>query len=197
MMGAEFILEKLQGVKPAGEDRWQARCPAHSDTNPSLTITAKSDRILLHCQAGCGYQAVVAAIGLQVKDLFADKSGGNGGSHASARETGKRTSKAAAGDLGEMVATYDYTDAAGNLLYQVCRFTPKTFRQRRPDPAGKDGWTWSLAGVQRVLYRLPEVLVAVAVGEIIFICSENSHAASCAGSNVTLFPSRSSLLTRD
>jgi hypothetical protein len=39
--------------------------------------------------------------------------------------------------LGEPAATYDYVDEAGKLLFQVCRFVPKTFRQRRPDSAGK------------------------------------------------------------
>ena len=67
----------------------------------------------------------------------------------------------------ELVATYDYTDESGNLLYQTCRYQPKDFRQRRPD--GKGGWIWNLDGARRVLYRLPEVLKAqtlcVAEGE--------------------------------
>lgn len=57
-----------------------------------------------------------------------------------------------------VVKTYDYTDEKGALLFQVCRFEPKDFRQRKPD--GKGGWSWSLEGVRRVLYRLPEVLKA-------------------------------------
>ena len=68
---------------------------------------------------------------------------------------------------GKIVATYDYTDESGNLIYQACRFQPKDFRQRRPD--GEGGWIWNLQGVRRVLYRLPEVLkastVCVAEGE--------------------------------
>src|SRR5687767_9716487 len=55
-----------------------------------------------------------------------------------------------------IVKEYDYTDAGGRTLYQVVRFEPKDFRQRRPD--GRDGWIWDLEGVPRVLYRLPEVL---------------------------------------
>jgi hypothetical protein len=49
-------------------------------------------------------------------------------------------------------------DEDGVLLYQVCRFEPKTFRQRRPD--GNGGWKWNLNGTRRVLYRLREVLEA-------------------------------------
>jgi len=59
----------------------------------------------------------------------------------------------------EIVATYDYTDEAGELLYQCVRFQPKDFRQRQPD--GKGGWIWGIQGVRRVLYRLPELLDGV------------------------------------
>lgn len=50
-----------------------------------------------------------------------------------------------------LVATYDYRDEGGNLLYQVLRYHPKDFRQRRPD--GEGGWSWSVKGVPRVPYR--------------------------------------------
>lgn len=64
------------------------------------------------------------------------------------------------------VAIYDYNDCLGILAYQVCRYqTPnpdkpcgydKTFRQRHPDDHG--GWIWKMEGVERVPYRLPEIL---------------------------------------
>jgi hypothetical protein len=56
------------------------------------------------------------------------------------------------------VATYDYRDAAGRLLYQTVRKEPKGFYQRRADGAG--GWLYNLDGVDRVLYRLPDLLAA-------------------------------------
>jgi hypothetical protein len=58
----------------------------------------------------------------------------------------------------ELVATYSYQDEAGNLLFQVLRYNPKGFSQRRPD--GKGGWLYQLEGVRRVLYRLPELAAA-------------------------------------
>jgi hypothetical protein len=66
-----------------------------------------------------------------------------------------------------IVATYDYTDEGGALLYQVVRYDPKGFRQRRPN--GNGGWTWSLGDVRRVLYRLPELVESAADGRPLFI----------------------------
>lgn len=67
---------------------------------------------------------------------------------------------------GKIVATYDYLDSSGALLFQVVRLDPKGFRQRRPD--GNGGWIWSLGDTPRILYRLPELL-AVNSLEWIFI----------------------------
>jgi hypothetical protein len=53
---------------------------------------------------------------------------------------------------------YCYRDRNGELLSQLQRYDPKAFRQRRPD--GNGGWVSNLDGVERVLYRLPELLAA-------------------------------------
>jgi replicative DNA helicase len=50
------------------------------------------------------------------------------------------------------LATYDYVDERCELLFQVVRYDPKDFRQRRPD--GNGGWTWDMNGTRRVLFRL-------------------------------------------
>lgn len=67
-----------------------------------------------------------------------------------------------------IVATYDYIDENGELLFQVCRMEPKDFRQRRPDTSQPGGWNWSTKGVRRVLYRLPDILTAPK-GEPVFV----------------------------
>jgi hypothetical protein len=66
-----------------------------------------------------------------------------------------------------IVATYDYTDESGALLFQVCRFEPKTFRQRRPD--GRGGWIWSLGETRRVPYGLAELAIAILFEEVVYI----------------------------
>jgi len=116
-----------------------ALCPAHPDKNQSLSINVCDDKILIHCHAGCSQEAVLAALGIEGCELSLS---------ASDRER-------------RIVATYDYQGENRKLLFQVVRFEPKGFRQRRPD--GRGGWLWSLNGVPRVLYRLPDVLAAKSV----------------------------------
>lgn len=140
------VLERLPKARPTGEGKWTAPCPAHDDDKPSLTVARDDDgRVLLCCHAGCTQEAICRAIGLELRDLFPRKAeGANPARHGKAK--------------GRIVTTYDYRDEAGGVLYQVVRYEPKDFRQRRPD--GNGSWTWNLNGTRRVLYRLPELLAA-------------------------------------
>jgi putative DNA primase/helicase len=138
------FLSRLEKVK-ATSNGWQARCPAHEDRDPSLSIAVGEDgRILLRCHAGCSTEAIVAAIGLEMRDLFPDDV--------------RATPSASKATPKRMVATYPYHGEDGQLLYEVVRYEPKDFRQRRPD--GEGGWNWSLNGTPRVPYRLLELLSA-------------------------------------
>lgn len=70
-MTAENLLAKLDKVKRTGAGRWQARCPAHADKGPSLSIRELDDgRVLLHCFAGCSAVDVLGAAGLDMAELF-------------------------------------------------------------------------------------------------------------------------------
>jgi len=69
---ASTLLARLEGVRRTGEGRWHARCPAHDDKSPSLTISERDDKVLIHCFAGCDPDDVLAAVGLQWKDLYPD-----------------------------------------------------------------------------------------------------------------------------
>jgi len=146
-----------RGSKQIGHD-WQ--CPAHDDGRPSLSVTAAKDKVLVHCQAGCSTEEVVSVLALSMPDLFEDN-----GRLGSATET----------------ASYDYVDEGGDLLFQVVRFYPKDFRQRRPDG------TWKLNGVRRVPYRLPELIAAVGRGDTVYIVEgeKDVHAVERAGGVAT------------
>ena len=132
------VLSRLAGVL-SSNGGYEARCPSHDDRRASLSVSRGVDgRVLLHCHAGCAPIAVCQAINLRLSDLFPPSNNGEG--------------------LGHVIATYDYCDVKGDLLFQVLRYEGKKFRQRRPD--GNGGWLWKLGRTPRVLYRLPKLLAA-------------------------------------
>ena len=146
----DFLTHFPDAKRRSGQ--WLARCPSHDDSTASLTIREGTDaHILVHCHAGCEIEAILTAVGLEVSELFLDEQ---------APSPKRRTM--------DIVATYDYLELqTRTLLYQVCRLNPKDFRPRRPN--GNGGWLWNLSGVERVLYRLPDLVghaaVVVAEGE--------------------------------
>lgn len=73
-MTVDALLSKLGKVKSTGTDTWTASCPAHDDKRPSLTIRETDNgTVLLKCWSGCSAHDVVAAVGLQMTDLFPPK----------------------------------------------------------------------------------------------------------------------------
>jgi hypothetical protein len=65
------ILARLKGVRRSG-DGWTAKCPAHEDKKPSLSISQRDGKILVHCHAGCTVESICRALRLTVSDLFLD-----------------------------------------------------------------------------------------------------------------------------
>lgn len=73
-MSAENLISRLDGVRAKGPGRWVAKCPAHADKTPSLTITELPDgRVLLYCHAMCAIESVLAAVGLDFDALYPEK----------------------------------------------------------------------------------------------------------------------------
>ena len=72
----DLLLSRLEGVKQHGA-RYVARCPAHDDKSPSLSLSRGDDgRALVHCYVGCEARDVLAAVGLELRDLFPDNLSG-------------------------------------------------------------------------------------------------------------------------
>lgn len=151
----DAFLSRLNGVRPTGSG-WVARCPCRNDDeNPSLSVgQGKDGRVLVNCHRGVGCDAVeiCKSLGIHVTDLYPPK-----------QEERKLT----------LVATYDYRDENGALLFQKQRFVDqwgkKTFKQRRPDPTNSKKWIYQLEGVDKILYRLPQVLQAKSANEVIWL----------------------------
>jgi hypothetical protein len=170
------FLNKLDNVRVEG-DGWSARCPCRSDDhNPSVHVgEGKDGRVLVTCHRGdgCNVNEICAAVGISVNDLFPPK-----------KEEKKQQLK--------WVASYDFVDENGKLLFQKVRYVDetgrKTFRQRKPD--GKDGWTYSLGETPKVLYRLPEVLVTAKTGGIVWVVEgeKDAETVRAAGETATTMP---------
>lgn len=181
-MTIEDFLSQLQGVVETGAGKWSACCPAHDDSNPSMSVTVGDNGgILVHCHAGCSPESIVGAMGLKMSDLMKD-------SPRRGREPGKKKSAKADDaplpsfkapkkkrDYGKKVAEYDYQDAEGKAIYRVERRVladgKKTFVQMHPDPKSKYGWTWGVksAGVERVPFHLPKILAAGKAGKNVVV----------------------------
>ena len=78
-MTADDLLSRLEGVRRTGEGRWIAKCPAHQDRSPSLSIRELDDgRILLHDFASCSTDEILGAVGLNFDALFPERPIENG-----------------------------------------------------------------------------------------------------------------------
>jgi len=142
---AQFLSDCGYELRPAGANFVTSACPARRHKDYHRPVTIDTEKKVWHCNdckiGGSVIDWVMAERNISAAEAMHILGGGRNGE--------------------VMVATYDYTDANGKLLYQVCRFEPKDFRQRRPD--GHGGWIWNTQGVQRVLYNLPTVLGAQCV----------------------------------
>ena len=163
----------LEPGKIRGDEHF-FRCPRHDDRDPSLRINpAKKGFSCKPCNAGGNYWEFAAFLaGVDPKDKPAVMS--------YLRSLGLAESGGGAPRGGTRVAArYPYTDESGNLLFEVVRFEPKDFRQRRPDGSG--GWIWDTEGVRRVPYNLPELSKA----ECVFIVEGEKDVESLRGIGLT------------
>ena len=73
-MTVETLLDRLEGVRRRPDGQYMARCPAHDDRSPSLSIREFEDgKVILRCFTGCTAYEVVTAAGLELRDLFPDR----------------------------------------------------------------------------------------------------------------------------
>ena len=161
--------------------------PGHSTIDRSLSVKLDSsapDGFLTHSFAGD--DAIICRDYVRVKAGLAPFKRKDVSRHRTSEDVIERALMAAAAlqsrndkPKGRMVATYDYTDADGKLLYQVLRFEPKAFSQRRPD--GNGGWIPKLED-RRVLYRLSDLLKFP--DGTVFICEGEKDADRLAGLNL-------------
>ncbi|MDD5367427.1 MAG: DUF927 domain-containing protein, partial [Gallionellaceae bacterium] len=178
-------------------DHIDARCPAHDDRTPSLSVDWRDGAIYVCCQTGCTTEDVMTALGLPMRDLYDTPREGRDDTRAPRprrQRAPRQTKPAAPACLGTYrehayaeVTRYPYTDADGTLVgYRIrkaCRrggCDAKSFGWRRLDTAGSEqpGRPDPLP-----LYRLPDVLVAIAEGRPVYVTEgeKDADAVTAAG----------------
>lgn len=159
------FLEKLDGVKVCGAG-WTARCPAHEDRNPSLSVSAGADgRVLVKCHRGCAAAAVCAALGLSLRDLMPDTNepsatfGGQapGGRAPNVYPTAEAALESLKAKLGASCRTWTYHDPAGRPVGLVARWDTERGKDIRPVSRCADGWAVAAMPGPRPLYGLPSL----------------------------------------
>ncbi len=161
---AERLLDRLDGVRDVGQRNWSARCPAHDDVTPSLSVSVGDDgRVLLHCHAGCDAKAIVEALGLTLPDLFPDPPKNRGGRNTPTWDTPDAAISAAERRNGRCVGRWSYLNVEGNEVFVVARFERKGRKTYRPLHFDGTGWRYGSPRGPWPLYRLREVAAAPTV----------------------------------
>ncbi len=158
------VLNELDGVQQTSPGEWKARCPAHNDLNPSLSVTKGDDYpVVLFCHAGCDFKKIAD----ELDSLSASWKPWE----------------------GTIVDRYTYREADGTLLFDVVRYEmrdkehpacgDKQFMQQAHLPGHEDagdkgcpeGYVWGRKkhGIDPVLYRLPQVMKAASNGRVVFV----------------------------
>lgn len=144
---AEAVALSLEHHSKSGAG-WSACCPAHEDHNPSLSVSDGDDgKILLHCFAGCSYEAVATALKARGVEL-------NGQANDQSQPPPAHAT------LGRYDRYWDYRNAAGLHVLRICRWDrPDGKKEIRPLSLTDEGWRWRhIEGQPRPLYRLPALL---------------------------------------
>lgn len=72
-MDVNELVSRLDKVRQGKPGEWTARCPAHADKSPSLSVKENGGSTLIHCFGGCETAAIMRALGLTLSDLFPER----------------------------------------------------------------------------------------------------------------------------
>lgn len=201
----EFIGRRGVDLKKRGNDSL-GLCPFHQEKTPSFSVNSTRGTFkCFGCNEGgdvFGFvmktqslsfpdavRSVAAEVGIEIAEVRRSSRGGAGrpttpreaaGAPAPASSAGpSRAEVVPIGDAqgAKIEAVYDYRNRRGQLVYQVCRMAPKSFRQRRPHPREKGAWVWTmkthrasgLGDQPTILYRAPELRAAIEAEDPIWI----------------------------
>lgn len=143
---AELAQSLIPSIKTNGKPEVLGLCPYHDDTNPSMAVNIEKG--LFYCHA-CKEKGDLFKLYQKVRNVD---------SGTALKEMGLMAGIVTDNSQHKIDCIYPYTDETGKLLYEVIRYIPKTFKQRRPD--GNGGYIWNMKDVVLVPYNLPKIIDA-------------------------------------
>ena len=175
----QLIEAKTRRLAKRSGAGYSACCPAHDDENPSLSISEGNDgKVLVNCFAGCSVESICDSLGISTGELF---------SQTIASEKVLKPQR----------IEYPYQDESGERVFSKVRIEPgfngkvKSFYCERADDRGRI--VRNLTECRRVLYRLPELLLAVGRKDIIFLVEGEKDADKLIGYGLAATTAPSSL----
>lgn len=155
---------------------WSARCPAHEDRRPSLSVSEGTDgKVVFWCHAGCTFDNIRDAMGLSVAELMPDGSSAvsastqprrNGkkpqyrrpdGRKPTSYETLEMAIKTLERKRGKRSGLWTYHNVDGDPISVVIRWDKEGEKDFYPVSRHGERWTISGMAVPRPLYHLPKL----------------------------------------
>ena len=182
------VITRFPSAKRSG-NHWKARCPAHDDRTPSLSISEGQDgRVLVHCHAGCAPGDICRRVGLSLKDLMPESPHARTGSASRGFVSAEEAILSIERRLGTASAQWRYKDAHGRHVGSIIRWNNSDGTKRDVRPISLIDGKWMPAGLPspRPLYRLPEIQDAHTV--LVVEGEKAADAASGLGFTATTSP---------
>ena len=166
------IIARTDARSSGDAGQYSGKCPSHDDNSLSLSLKLTEEKIFIKCHVGCSIKEVCSGLGIKESDLF-KKCGSDTKTKRTFNEKKNNVQINSEGKVQFFSSKhkkwvtensrYTYQKVDGNVAVYVIRTEPKDFRPMTPD--GK----LSLEGVERVPYRLPELLQGIKDSKLVLL----------------------------
>ena len=173
--GLERVLSRLEGVRKLRSPGWSARCPAHHDRHPSLSIgVGREGRVLLKCHAGCQIEGIVEALGLTMADLFPSRTKGSAHTiRPSITLLDLAVDKMLPWQLLINSGVQDEPHGGVRITYYLPDGTPAPRYRIRTALAAREGSLWNRGEGEIVPYGLERLAAARKAGQLVLVEGES------------------------
>jgi AAA domain len=175
----DHVLDQLKGVRTSLRG-WRACCPAHADSDPSLSIgLGEQGQVLLKCFAGCSLERIVEAMGLSISDLFPDgatttgESSSNGAHHHALTLLDLSFVKQLPWKFLFNLGVMDHTSGGVQIPYHLANGQEAPRYRIRTALVAKEGSRWNSGEGNIVPYGLERLEDARKAGYLVLVEGES------------------------